>query len=104
MQKIKTTKETVERKTVIATFCDFCGREIGKQKPDELEQELKDLYEFEESGYGPHVEAEVKIRMSNSYSEDGGGSKSIEIDVCHRCFKREILAKARHQDVHENEW
>lgn len=103
MKTYKTYMETKERKQVLSTTCDFCGDDIGKKVTDVLLRDLTDMYGFDGCGYGPHVEATVKITMSNSFPELGS-SKTIEIDVCHVCFKEQILSKAKHSEVDESEW
>lgn len=103
MRKTEKYRETIERERTLAIYCDFCGKDINKQTTGELEKELSELYEFNESGYGPEADVTVEIRMSNSYPECGA-SKTVTLDVCAACFKSEIFSRAKTSNVSETDW
>lgn len=103
MRKTEKYQKTVEQERTIATYCDFCGKDIKKQTSGELEKELEALYEFDASGNAINADIEVKIRMSNSWHEMGE-SKYIELDVCPACFKNEILSRAKTSTVSNSDW
>jgi hypothetical protein len=103
MKDYKTETKTVEQKRLVQTNCDFCEVEIKDYAYKALEKDLKHYYEFEGIGYGPDVDVTVRIEMRNSYPECGS-SKTIEMDVCHKCFKEKIMSQAKRYDEVDNDW
>ena len=103
MKKTEKYQKTIEQERTLATYCDFCGKDIDKQTSGELEEELSDHYEFDASGSAISADVEVKIMMFNSWPEMGK-SKTIELDVCPACFKKEILSRAKTSTVLNSDW
>lgn len=103
MKKVEKFKQTIDKERTVAQFCDFCGRDYYLEKSDDVEKEMKDVYGFDASGNTPDYATEVQIRLSNSYPEMGA-SKTISLDVCATCFKKEIIDRARQAHTEENDW
>ena len=95
MQVTETQKVTVERKEVKSILCDMCGVETYFLTDAEREKPLREEFGFTEEGFGASSDVTVSIKMSNGYGDDGGGSKTISIDVCPTCFKQKIMPLAK---------
>lgn len=93
-------KETIERERTIKTTCDFCGEEVNDK---DLGKKLEELYSFDEFG-SSRVDIEIEIRMSNGCDYGTGYSKTITVDACPKCFKTEILDRAKISTTTESDY
>lgn len=103
MKETQKLTKTIEHEVVTKRTCDFCGVDMLNIKKSQKIDDMESIYLFDNGGDAPMIEATVKISMENGWPE-GGEKKTISLDVCNKCFKIEIIDRAKQVNEEITDW